>query len=258
MKITVITPSFNQGAFIERTIRSILEQEFDGELEYLIIDGGSTDNTIEILKKYEDRLSWISEKDNGLADAVNKGFRMATGEIIGWLNSDDLYRPGTLKLVADFFSHHPECMWLYGKCRIIDENDREIYKGVTTYKNLLLNTFSYGRLMTENYISQPAVFFRKKLVEEAGELRTDLRFAMDYDLWLRFGKLYPAAVVRGYISDFRRHSGSLSENYTARQFAEQYEVAKANGANALQLAVHKFNVSKIIWGYKVLSAIKGR
>jgi glycosyltransferase involved in cell wall biosynthesis len=255
MKFTVITPSYNQGHFIERTINSILGQVFDGEVEYLVIDGGSTDQTLEVLQSIGSRIKWVSEKDSGLADAVNKGLRMATGDVIGWLNSDDLYRPGTLQLVADYFSHHPECMWLYGKCRIIDENDREIYRGVTRYKNLLLNRFSLGRLMTENYISQPAVFFRKKLIEEMGYLRTDLRFAMDYDLWLRFGKRYPAAVILEYLSDFRRHPGSLSENYTGEQFAEQYAVAKANGATALQRSIHKFNVQKIIWGYRVLSAV---
>ena len=258
MKITVITPSYNQGHFIERTINSILGQVFDGEVEYLVIDGGSTDQTLEVLQSFGSRIKWVSEKDSGLADAVNKGLRMATGDVIGWLNSDDLYRPGTLPLVADYFSHHPECMWLYGKCRIIDENDREIYRGVTRYKNLLLNRFSLGRLMTENYISQPAVFFRKKLIEEVGYLRTDLRFAMDYDLWLRFGKRYPASVIREYLSDFRRHPGSLSENFTGEQFTEQYVVAKANGATALQRSLHKFNVQKIIWGYRVLSAVSNQ
>jgi glycosyltransferase involved in cell wall biosynthesis len=259
MKITIITPSFNQGHFIGKTIESILGQQFDGELEYLVIDGGSTDNTLEVLKSYGDRLTWVSEKDNGLADAVNKGLRMASGEIIGWLNSDDLYRPGTLQQVTRHFAENPGCMWLYGKCRIIDENGAEIYIGVTRYKNLLLHNFSLGRLMTENYISQPAVFFRKKLVDETGELRTDLRFAMDYDMWLRFGKRYTAAVIREYLSDFRRHPGSLSENYTGKQFDEQYAVARANGANSRQLAIHKFNIRKIVWGYKVLSAFhRGR
>ena len=254
MKITVITPSFNQGHFIGRTIESILSQDFAGELEYLVIDGGSTDGTLDILKSYGDRVTWVSEKDDGLADAVNKGLTRATGDIIGWLNSDDLYRPETLEKVAGYFSAHPESMWLYGKCRIIDENDREIYKNVTRYKNLSLKKFSYYRLLMENYISQPAVFFRRSLIEKAGPLRTDLRFAMDYDLWLRFGKRCPASVIPEYLSDFRRHSQSLSENHTARQFEEQYAVACHHGASRIQRMVHAFNIKKILWGYKVLSA----
>jgi glycosyltransferase involved in cell wall biosynthesis len=253
MKITVITPSYNQGHFIERTIRSVLDQEFPGELEYLVIDGGSTDGTLAVLQKFADRLRWVSEQDEGLADAVNKGLSMATGEVIGWLNSDDLYLPGTLQAVAAHFEKNPESMWLYGKCRIIDPDDREIYRSVTIYKNLLLRAFNYGRLLTENYISQPAVFFRKKLLKEVGPLRKDLRFAMDYDLWLRFGRKYPATVLPLYLSEFRRHPGSLSENYTRKQFDEQYAVAVSHGASGMQRGIHQFNIKKIVWGYKVLS-----
>ena len=258
MKLTIVTPSYNQGSFIERTIRSVLGQEFEGDLEYFIIDGGSTDGTVEILKKYEGRLQWISEKDEGLADAVNKGLARASGEIVGWLNSDDMYRPGTLRTVSGYFSDHPDCQWLYGKCRIIDDKDHEIYRSVTRYKNIMLKDFRYDRLLTENFISQPAVFFRKALAEEAGKLRTDLRFAMDYDLWLRFGKKYPARVIPEYLSDFRRHRDSLSENYTGNQFLEQYAVAKSHGASKIQLALHHFNVKKIVWGYRVLSLFSGR
>jgi hypothetical protein len=155
--------------------------------------------------------------------------------------------------VADHFEAHPESLWLYGKCRIIDEHDREIYRSVTAYKNLLLRKFSYDRLLTENYISQPAAFFRKRLADETGRLRKDLKFAMDYDLWLRFGKKHPASVIPRYLSGFRRHSGSLSENHTASQFEEEFAVAKAHGASRLQRGIHRFNVSKIVWGYRVLS-----
>ena len=258
MKISVITPSYNQGHFIERTIRSILSQDFSGELEYLVIDGGSTDTTLEVLERYDGRLRYVSERDEGLADAVNKGLSMATGEIIGWLNSDDLYYPGTLQAVARHFEENPSSQWLYGKSRIIDEHDREIYKSVTLYKNLLLRRFSQSRLLTENYISQPAVFFHRNLIGQAGMLRTDLKFAMDYDLWLRFSKICPASVLPLYLSGFRRHPGSLSENFTARQFREQYQVALSHGANRRQRVIHQFNVLKIIWGYKALSLLSGR
>jgi glycosyltransferase involved in cell wall biosynthesis len=258
MKITIITPSFNQGHFIERTIRSVLDQKFDGELEYLVIDGGSTDNTLEILKRFSSQLRYMSDKDDGLADAVNKGIALASGDIIGWLNSDDLYYSGTLDAVHRYFLDNPGCKWLYGKCRIIDEHDREIYRNVTWYKNVMLKKYSYARLLTENYISQPAVFFRSELIEEAGKLNTGLEYTMDYDLWLRFGRKYPAAVLNRYLSGFRRHSGSLSENYTGKQFDEQHSVALAHGANRWQKAIHKFNVKKIIWGYKVLSLISKR
>ncbi len=255
MKISIITPSLNQGKFIERTIKSVLSQQFDGELEYWVIDGGSSDETIDILRKYESRLNWISEKDHGLADAVNKGLQRCTGAIIGWLNSDDLYLPGALARVAGFFSRNPEYQWAYGKCLIIDENEREIYRSVTRYKNLSLNRYSYKRLLAENYISQPAVFFGRSLINSTGSLDTGLKYAMDYNLWLRFGERYPAGVIPEYLSAFRRHSGSLSENYTRNQFIEQYAVAKSKDPGRWILTLHRFNIYKIIWGYRVLNLI---
>lgn len=253
MKVSVITPSFNQGHYIEATIRSILSQEFEGDLEYIVVDGGSTDGTVSVLRSFGDRIRWVSEPDNGLADAVNKGLGMATGEIIGWLNSDDLYLPGAIDRAVRHFDASPACRWLYGKCRIIGPDGREIYRNVTRYKNLLLRKFSVDRLLTENYISQPAVFFRRALIEEAGLLRTDLKFAMDYDLWLRFGRICEAGVIPHYLSEFRRHPGSLSETFTGKQFDEQYRVAKTHGASPLQLAIHRFNNVKIVLGYKALS-----
>ncbi len=256
MKISVITPSFNQRDFIEQTIRSVLDQEMDHELEHLIIDGGSNDGTIEILNKYNQHIIWISEPDNGQADAVNKGFRLASGDIIGWLNSDDLYLPGALQKVADYFTEHPDCKWLYGKCKIIDQDGKEIWKWITGYKNLGLRSYSYKRLLAENYISQPAVFFRKELIDELGSLNTGLDYAMDYDLWLRFGQKYPAGVINEYLSAFRRHSKSKSETDFTSQFLEQYMVAKKRNPGKMILSLHKFNIYKIIVSYRVMNMFK--
>jgi len=253
MKISVITPSFNQCDFIDKTIHSVLSQQLDIDIEMLVIDGGSTDGTIEILKKYGDRIKWFSESDQGQADAVNKGIAMASGEIIGWLNSDDLYLPGSLKLVADYFNDNPDSKWVYGKCRIINEHEQEIWKTITRYKNISLHKFSLSRLMTENYISQPAVFFRKELFEETGPLDLNLNYALDYDLWLKFAKKYPAGVIHKYLSAFRRHNTSKSETNFKEQFSEQYRVAKRNGASRNQLLLHKFNINKIIYAYRVIN-----
>ncbi len=118
-KISIITPSWNQGPFIERTIRSVLEQGYPN-LEYIVMDGGSTDGTIDILRKYEGRLTWVSDKDKGQADAINKGITRSTGDIIAYLNSDDIYETGALRKAADHFSAHPDDRWLTGQCRIID------------------------------------------------------------------------------------------------------------------------------------------
>jgi glycosyltransferase involved in cell wall biosynthesis len=150
MKISIITPSYNQAEFIERTIQSIFSQNYP-DIEYIVMDGGSTDGTVKILKKYSDQIIWKSEKDNGQSDAINKGLKIATGEIVAYLNSDDTYEPGTLKKVADFFQKNPEKKWVYGKCKIINKKDQEIRKWITAYKNLLLKNYSYSKLLSENF-----------------------------------------------------------------------------------------------------------
>jgi glycosyltransferase involved in cell wall biosynthesis len=252
-KISIITPSFNQVSFLKETVQSIHSQVVDLEIEHIIVDGGSTDGTVEYLQELGDQVIWWSGKDKGQADAVNKGIRMATGEIIGWLNSDDLYLPGALQAVADHFGKHPGCRWLYGRCRIIDKFGRERWKWITGYKNARLKKFAYDKLLRENFISQPAVFFRKDLFEEAGPLDLELHYAMDYDLWLRFGKISPAGVVSKDLSSFRRHGGSKSETGYRDQFFEQYAVANRYGPSFYNRAAHRFNIFKIITSYRIIS-----
>ena len=178
-KISIVTPSLNQGQFIERTILSVFNQDYPN-IEYIVMDGGSTDNTLEILKKYENRLVWKSEPDNGQSDAINKGFRMVTGEIIGWLNSDDTYEPGAFKTVVHFFTDHPDVDLLYGDCNIIDRHDKIIgifEGGEFAYKKNLLNL--------NCTIPQPATFFRRNIFNDVGYLDTSFHFSMDFEYWLR-------------------------------------------------------------------------
>ncbi len=179
-RFSVITPSYQQGRFIERTIRSVLDQDFD-DLEYLVLDGGSTDDTVSILERYGNRVRWQSAADDGQADAVNLGLGRARGELIGWLNSDDVYYAGTLAAVARFFDDHPEVDVVYGDADHIDENDKFLEPYPT-------EPWDPERLLETCFLCQPATFFRRRVVEQWGELDRSLNFCMDYELWLRLSK----------------------------------------------------------------------
>ena len=180
MKVTVITPSYNQGKYIKRTIDSVLSQGIQ-DLEYIVMDGGSTDETLDILKTYKNQIIWRSERDKGQTDAVNKGLRLATGEVIGWLNSDDIYYPGAVSKVMKIFEDHPEINVVYGNANHIREDDSVIEEYYT-------EDFNYERLKEVCFICQPALFFRKTMVEKYGYLDEKLQYCMDYDYWLRLGK----------------------------------------------------------------------
>jgi glycosyltransferase involved in cell wall biosynthesis len=251
-KISIITPSFNQAGFLKETVASIHGQQGDFDLEHIIIDGGSTDGTVEYLRSLGEKVRWVSEPDRGQSDAVNKGIRMATGDIIGWLNSDDLYLPGALQAVTGHFAGNPDHRWAYGRCLIIDKAGVERWKWITRYKNARLRKFSLDKLFRENFISQPAVFFRKELWEEAGGLDLKLHYAIDYDLWLRFANCAPAGVIDRDLAAFRRHGTSKSETGFRDQFFEQYAVAKRYNPSFFNRAVHRFNIFKIITSYRII------
>jgi glycosyltransferase involved in cell wall biosynthesis len=258
MRLTIVTPSYNQASFIERTIASILDQGYP-DLEYIVMDGGSTDGTVEILERYGDRLTWVSEPDNGQSDAINKGLRKATGDVVAFLNSDDTYAPGALTKVARYFEANPEMQWVYGKCRIIDEHDREIRRPITLYKNLLLRSYSYRKLLAENFISQPATFWRRGLHEEVGYLNEDEHYVMDYEFWLRLGGRHPAGVIPDYLANFRMYDASKSGSLSNPQFQDELRVAKAfSQGDRLAILAHEFNCRKIVWTYRLMAMAKRR
>jgi len=188
MKISIVTTNYNTDKYLEQTIQSVLNQKGDFELEYIITDGGSTDNSLDIIKKYKDRLKYISEKDKGQSDGINKGLKMATGDIVAFLNADDVYTDGALDKVVTYFKENPDCMWLTGYGKIIDENGKQIKKYITEYKNRKLRKFTFEQLLIENCISQPATFWRRKLLDEMGYIDESLHYSMDQDLWARFAK----------------------------------------------------------------------
>ena len=209
--VSVITPSYNQGQFIKETIDSVLSQDYP-KLEYIVIDGGSTDDTVDILKSYGDRITWVSEKDDGQADAINKGLEMAKGTIIGWLNSDDTYTEGAIETAVDYLLTHPNTGMVYGEGYYIDK-DSAITGRYDTEK------YSISRLAETCFICQPSAFFRKCLVDEVGRLDASLHLCMDYDLWMRFafkGKI-------SYIPDYLACSRMYEENKTSSRRKEVYK-----------------------------------
>ena len=202
-KISVVTPSYNQAEFLERTILSVLSQNYPN-LEHIIIDGGSTDGSVEIIERYEQHLAyWVSEPDGGQSNAINKGFARSMGEILAWLNSDDTYEPGALLAVGRRFSEEPSLDVLYGDAQFIDSEDDVIQpiKGVP----FNARAFAYGGIN----IHQASTFWRRDLFFRVGTLNEDLYLAMDYDLWFRFVKNGASfAYLPAMLANFREHPGS--------------------------------------------------
>ena len=246
MKISVITPSFNQGGYIERTIVSVLQQKGDFELEYLIIDGGSTDNSLDGIKKYQDSLTWLSEKDQGQSDAINKGFNMASGDLFAWLNSDDTYEKNALSEVAERYKKY-RFKWCFGDCRNINEDDQEIRRLITRYKIIESRRYSYWRLLSKDFISQPAVFFTRDVYREIGPLDIRCKYSMDYDYWLRIGSKYNPYYINKFLANFRWHSDSKnSRNYREAAY-ETYITAKRNA-----LAQYNYSILRHYIHYRML------
>lgn len=254
-KISIVTPSFNQARFIEKTIQSVLKQNYPN-LEYIVIDGGSTDGTVGILRKYGRKIVWKSEKDQGQADAINKGLKLATGEILFYLNSDDILLPNSLAKIAKFFKDNPETKWVFGKSRIIDEKGREIRKFITFYKNVLLPHVSKRLLLVINPISQPATFWRREITEKIGFFDEKQYYCADYDYWLRIISKFKPGFINDYLAAFRIHQKSKGEINFVQHFQDELEIAKRYTRNQLLIFLHYLNYLSIIGGYNFLRILK--
>ena len=254
MKISIVTPSYNQVQFIERTVTSVLSQTGDFVLEYIMVDGGSTDGSLDVIKRYaaqDQRINWLSEPDHGQSDAINKGLHLATGEVVAYLNSDDIYYPGALQRVVETFQN-TSVKWAYGQCRVINEQDEETNRFITLYKNILLHHYHYRLLLIVNYISQPATFWRRQLLAEIGYVNETEHLTMDYDLWCRFGQRYPAMPIKQYLAGFRLYTTSKSGQRYVQQFQQEYAVAKRYTHSWFILWLHKIHSTIVILMYKII------
>lgn len=235
LKFSIVTPSFNQAGFLERTMLSVLNQPYPN-LEYIVIDGGSGDGSRAIIEKYISRLAyWISEKDRGQTDAINKGFARATGDIFAWLNSDDTYLPDILPRVAAFFEENPDAAGVYANTNFIDENDRIIGRFPAAQTDHAKLQQGYV------HIPQQACFFRADLWRRVAPLDTDIYFAMDYDLWLRLSRLGKLVYLPDETwANFRLHRDAKTIASDDRCWPEMVQIHKRDGGSVFSVIVLKY------------------
>lgn len=206
--VTIVTPSFNQARYLEQTIRSVLDQDYPN-IEYLIVDGGSTDGSVDIIRRYASRLAWwVSEKDSGQSDAVNKGLQRATGDVIGWLNSDDLYQPGAVRAAVETLQNHPEAGAVYGDALAIDEAGK-------TFNRMRARQYDLVNLLAFNIICQPAAFIRRPVLQRVGQLNKDYHLLMDVLMWIEIARISPLVYVPQVWAAARYHQQAKNRTFGA-------------------------------------------
>jgi glycosyltransferase involved in cell wall biosynthesis len=227
--ISIVTPSYNQRHYIEQMLNSVRQQDYP-HIEHIVIDGGSTDGTIEMLKEAEPHLTWLSEPDSGQAAALNKGFALAKGEIFSWLNCDDLYTPGAIRAVAEYFMTHQEVMLLYGDALAIDARNSSYGLRVN------VKPCDYDALVQRgDFIVQPAAFWRTSLWHQLGPLNETLHYALDYEYWMRAARRYKLHYVPLCLAHERLHEGAKTSKGHLKRINELYTVAKQYGGVGVPL-----------------------
>jgi glycosyltransferase involved in cell wall biosynthesis len=251
--VSIVTPSFNQARFLESTIRSVLQQGYPN-IEYILVDGGSTDGSVDIIHRYADRFAWwVSEKDGGQTDAINKGFARAKGDILAWLNSDDTYEPNAIAEAVESLRARPEVGLVYGDANFIDENGGIIGRfpaAQTDYRRL-----RQGYV----HIPQQASFWRADLWKQVGPLDPSFYFAMDYDLWVRLTAHAPVQYLPRLWANFRLHDQGKTIAADARCWPEMLRVHYRDGGSWFSIIQAKYYVRRAvepIWRLRTRTRIR--
>ncbi len=242
-RVSIVTPSYNQGHFLPETIRSVLSQDYPN-LEYIIVDGGSTDSSVEIIHQYADKLAWwVSERDQGHADALNKGFAHATGDIFAWLNSDDTYQPGAIHLAVDYLLAHPAVSMVYADANLIDERGQYLGKFPS-------RPTDYARMLDGYvHIPQATTFFWQRLWEQVGPLDLTLKYSFDYDLWVRLAKIAPVAYVSQVWANFRLHEAGKTVYLDDRCYPDMIRVSWREGGRKISPLVIRWYLRRAFYAW---------
>lgn len=243
-KISIVIPSFNKASYIEATLCSIINQEYPN-LEVIIQDGKSSDGTLEIIKKYAKKyprvFRWESKKDDGQVDAIITGLKKADGDIVTYINADDVYKHRALLEVGWYFKKNPNILWLTGYGDIIDKNGKIISKFVTNYKNFLLNINNYSLLLAVNFITQPSTFLSRRAYKQFGPFIGTRNYVMEYDLWLKLGSVEMPSIIKKALSSFRLTAENISSTAARDLLKIDEQITQKYTSNGLLLALHKLH-----------------
>ena len=241
--VSIVTPSYNQARFLEETIHSVLSQDYP-HLEYIIVDGGSTDGSLEIIQRYADRLAWwVSEPDRGQTDALNKGFARAQGAVFAWLNSDDTYLPGALTQAVAFLQAHPQAALIYGDANLVDEQGQVL--GPFPARQTDLRHMLRGSV----HIPQQSTFFRGELWQKVGPLDPEFYFAMDYDLWIRLAKHGELLYTAQRWANFRLHQAGKTQHSDDRCYPEMIKAAHRLTGHAPIALISRWYLRRMLYAW---------
>lgn len=243
-KISVTIPSYNKADYIFQTLESIINQDYPN-LEVIIQDGGSTDKSVGIIKKFAGQypgiIQWTSGKDGGQVEAINAGLKKSTGEILTYINADDVLSKDALKMVGQVYLQDPEVLWITGYGNIIDGQGKVTSSFVTKYKNILLDINNYQMLLAVNSITQPATFITREAYQKYGPFTGTKRYVMEYELWLKLGRVKMPKVIKKNLASFRLTMDNISATSFKELLSLDYQIAKAHSKNFIILAFHLLN-----------------